>query len=207
MAALLPRGNDGRRQLDASVNEATRGGGAGMAPQVRAQAPAVAGPPGAPADSSVALWRWIPDDQLPDSPLSLWLDQYGDYTQSPRSKGAHRRRGRDRRRLHRLCHRLRAEAAHPALDVALVEARTAGYGASGRNGSFAMTVVGLGFGTTAMLRGKKFLTKAHTYMMSAVDELEAFIDREKLDCDKIRPGFLRVATPTATSSACRSRSR
>jgi glycine/D-amino acid oxidase-like deaminating enzyme len=45
-----------------------------------------------------------------------------------------------------------------------------------------------------MLRGKKFFKAAHTYMERAVDELEAFIDREQLDCDKIRPGFLRVAT-------------
>ncbi len=132
---------------------------------------------------------------LPDSPLSLWLDQYGPYEAAPPVEGE-----------------LTADVAvigggftglataialkdlDPALDVAVLEARTVGYGASGRNGSFAMTVVGLGFGTTAMLRGKKFLKTAHTYMERAVDELEAFIDREQLDCDKIRPGFLRVAT-------------
>ena len=132
---------------------------------------------------------------LPDSPLSLWLDQYGPYEAAPPVEGE-----------------LAADVAvigggftglataialrdlDPALDVAVLEARTVGYGASGRNGSFAMTVVGLGFGTTAMLRGKKFVKTAHTYMERAVDELEAFIDREQLDCDKIRPGFLRVAT-------------
>ena len=31
-------------------------------------------------------------------------------------------------------------------------------------------------------------------MERCVDELEQFIDDEGLDCDKIRPGFLRVAT-------------
>ncbi len=35
-------------------------------------------------------------------------------------------------------------------------------------------------------------------MERCVDELEAFIDDEELDCDKIRPGFLRVATTPAT---------
>jgi glycine/D-amino acid oxidase-like deaminating enzyme len=84
--------------------------------------------------------------------------------------------------------------AAPDLRIAVLEAKTVGYGASGRNGSFAMTVVGLGFGTTASLRGKQFLKEAHTYMEKAVDYLDEFIQREQLDCDRIRPGFLRVAT-------------
>jgi glycine/D-amino acid oxidase-like deaminating enzyme len=57
-----------------------------------------------------------------------------------------------------------------------------------------MTVVGLGFAATAMIKGKDFLVRAHRYMMRAVDTLDELIDREALDCDKIRPGFLRVAT-------------
>ena len=132
---------------------------------------------------------------LPDSPLSLWLDQYGAYTPEPPLEAEQTAdvcvigggfTG--------LATAIALKDLEPALDVALLEAKTVGYGASGRNGSFAMTVVGLGFGTTAMLRGKKFLQRAHTYMERAVDELESFIDAEKLDCDKIRPGFLRVAT-------------
>jgi glycine/D-amino acid oxidase-like deaminating enzyme len=84
--------------------------------------------------------------------------------------------------------------AEPGLDVAVLEAREIGYGSSGRNGAFAMTVIGAGFGVTAMLKGKDFLVRAHRYMMRAVDTLDELIDREGLDCDKIRPGFLRVAT-------------
>jgi glycine/D-amino acid oxidase-like deaminating enzyme len=84
--------------------------------------------------------------------------------------------------------------ADPSLDVAVFEAREVGYGSSGRNGSFAMTVVGLGFAATGMIKGKDFLVRAHRYMMRAVDTLDELIDREGLDCDKIRPGFLRVAT-------------
>jgi glycine/D-amino acid oxidase-like deaminating enzyme len=57
-----------------------------------------------------------------------------------------------------------------------------------------MTVIGLGFGTTAMLRGKKYLQHAHRYMEQCVDRLDTFIDEAGLRCDKIRPGFLRVAT-------------
>lgn len=84
--------------------------------------------------------------------------------------------------------------ADPSLDVAVLEAREIGYGSSGRNGSFAMTVVGIGFGGTALIKGKDFLVRAHRYMMRAVDTLDELVDREGLDCDKIRPGFLRVAT-------------
>jgi glycine/D-amino acid oxidase-like deaminating enzyme len=135
---------------------------------------------------------------LPESPLSLWLAEYGDYQPGPPLAGdvvvdvavigggylglatsiALRRRG-------------------DAPSVAVLEAKTAGYGASGRNGSFAMTVMGLGFGTTAMLRGRRFLKRAHTYMEQCVDRLDAFIDEAGLDCAKIRPGFLRVATTPA----------
>ena len=64
-----------------------------------------------------------------------------------------------------------------------------GYGASGRNGSFAMTVVSLGFGTTAMLRGKESLKAAHAYMERAVDRTDELILSEGLDCTRIRPGF------------------
>jgi glycine/D-amino acid oxidase-like deaminating enzyme len=132
---------------------------------------------------------------LPDSPLSLWLDAYGDYEPRPALAG----------RLEvdvavigggftGLSTAIALKRADPALSVAVLEAMTVGYGASGRNGSFAMTVVGLGFGTTAMIRGKKFLQRAHSYMEGCVDTLEAFIDDQGLACDKIRPGFLRVAT-------------
>jgi glycine/D-amino acid oxidase-like deaminating enzyme len=132
---------------------------------------------------------------FPDSPLSLWLDTYGPYDPDPPLQGdlavdvaiigggftgiatAHE-----------------LKRAEPSLRVAVLEAKTVGYGASGRNGSFAMTVVGLGFGVTAMLRGKAFVKDAHQYMMRAVDTLDELIAAESLDCDRIRPGFLRAAT-------------
>ena len=132
---------------------------------------------------------------LPDSPLSLWLAQADAPEPEPPLRGHVEVDvaviGGGLTGLSTAC-ALRRE--DPALKVAVLEARTVGYGASGRNGSFAMTVVGLGFGTTAMLRGKRFLARAHGYMERCVDELEQFIDDEGLECDKIRPGFLRVAT-------------
>jgi len=132
---------------------------------------------------------------LPDSALSLWLDTYGPYTPEPALKGeidadvaiigggfTGLATARELRR------------AEPSLKVAVLEAKTVGYGASGRNGSFAMTVVGLGLGVSAMLHGKQFLRDAHAYMEQAVDTLDRLILDEKLECSRIRPGFLRVAT-------------
>ena len=133
--------------------------------------------------------------QFPDSPLSLWLDTYGPYTPEQELKGEAAVDvaiiGGGFTGMATACQLKRAEAG---LKVAVLEACTIGYGASGRNGSFAMTVVGLGFSTTAMLRGKQFLKDAYKYMERAVDTLDDLIQRENLDCDRIRPGFLRVAT-------------
>jgi glycine/D-amino acid oxidase-like deaminating enzyme len=89
------------------------------------------------------------------------------------------------------------KVAEPSLQVALLEAKTIGYGASGRNGSFAMTVVGLGFDVTPILLGKQRFQAAHRYMMRAVDEVDRLILTEKIECDRIRPGFLRMATTKA----------
>ena len=132
---------------------------------------------------------------LPDSSPSLWLAEYGDYRPEPSLEGeldvdaAVIGGG-----LTGMATALALKRRDPSLEVAVLEAKTVGYGASGRNGSFAMTVVGLGFGTTAMLRGKPFLRRAHGYMERCVDELDRFIDEAGLKCDKVRPGFLRVAT-------------
>jgi glycine/D-amino acid oxidase-like deaminating enzyme len=136
--------------------------------------------------------------RLPDSPLSLWLASYGPYAPEPPLRGdldvdvAVIGGG-----FAGLMTAYELRRAEPSLRVAVLEAREVGYGASGRNGSFGMTVVGLGFGTTAKLRGKVFLRDAHAYMERAVEAMDEVIARESLDCDRIRPGFLRAATTEA----------
>jgi glycine/D-amino acid oxidase-like deaminating enzyme len=133
--------------------------------------------------------------QLPESPRSLWLDTYGPYTPTASLQG-------DREvditviggGFTGVMTAYYLKIAEPSLRVAILEAKTIGYGASGRNGSFAMTVVGLGFDVTPLLLGKQRFQAAHRYMMRAVDEVDHLILTENIDCDRIRPGFLRMAT-------------
>ena len=142
--------------------------------------------------------------ELPDSPLSLWLAEYGDYSpNAPLADDVDVDVAIVGGGFLGLSTALALTTRDPALRVAVLEAKTIGYGASGRNGSFAMTVIGLGFGTTAMLRGKKYLQRAHRYMEQCVDGLDAFIDDAGISCDKIRPGFLRVATAPSYVSRLR----
>ncbi len=91
-------------------------------------------------------------------------------------------------------HLLRAE---PSMKVAVLEREIVGFGASGRNGSFAMTLMGLGIDIMALLKGKQAALEGHRYMERAVDRLGELVEEHRLDCDYIRPGFLRMATVPA----------
>ncbi|MBI4544685.1 MAG: FAD-binding oxidoreductase [Gemmatimonadetes bacterium] len=132
---------------------------------------------------------------LPEAPRSLWLDACAPYVPRPPPQ--------EEIRVDvaiigggftGLATAYELKRTDPGLRVAVLEAKEIAYGSSGRNGSFAMTVVGLGFSATAMLRGRDFLRRAHAYMMRAVDALDDLIQKEALECDRIRPGFLRMAT-------------
>jgi glycine/D-amino acid oxidase-like deaminating enzyme len=84
--------------------------------------------------------------------------------------------------------------AEPNLRVALLESHVIGYGASGRNGGFNMTLFGLTLGITAIRFGKDKAKAAHHYMERAVDYLNELVTVLGIDCDYEHPGFLRVAT-------------
>jgi len=84
--------------------------------------------------------------------------------------------------------------AHPGLRVAILEGEVIGFGASGRNGGFNMTLFGLTLGVTALRFGRRRAREAHLYMEQAVDLLRDLVRDLPLDCDYEHPGFLRVAT-------------
>ncbi|CUT01952.1 FAD-dependent oxidoreductase, partial [Candidatus Chrysopegis kryptomonas] len=56
----------------------------------------------------------------------------------------------------------------PSIDVAILESHICGYGASGRNAGFGMTLFGLTFSLTALRFGKEKALQAHRYMEMAV---------------------------------------
>ena len=84
--------------------------------------------------------------------------------------------------------------AEPNLRVVLLESDVIGFGASGRNAGFSMTLFGMTLGLTAFRFGKKKAREAHHYMERAVDYLRDLVAELKIDCDYEHPGFLRVAT-------------
>jgi glycine/D-amino acid oxidase-like deaminating enzyme len=86
------------------------------------------------------------------------------------------------------------KTAEPTLNLAVLEAETAGFGASGRNAGFVMTLFGASVALMKTLHGKERLRTAHEYMESAIAGLEAMIAEHAIDCDYERAGFLRVAT-------------
>ncbi len=82
----------------------------------------------------------------------------------------------------------------PGLKIAILESEIIGYGASGRNGGFNMTLFGLTLSITALRFGKAKAREAHQYMERSVDLLKTLVEELELDCDYEHPGFLRVAT-------------
>lgn len=86
------------------------------------------------------------------------------------------------------------KTAQPSLDVAVLESETVGFGASGRNAGFVMTLFGASLGLMKALHGDAKVRAAHDYMHRCIAGLEAMIAEHKLDCDYERTGFLKVAT-------------
>jgi len=84
--------------------------------------------------------------------------------------------------------------AEPSLNLAILEAEACGFGASGRNAGFVMTLFGSSLAAMVASHGAQRAREAHDYMVAAIDALEATIAEHKLKCDFERSGFLKVAT-------------
>lgn len=83
------------------------------------------------------------------------------------------------------------------LDVRILEGEICGFGASGRNGGFSMTLFGLTKGITKFRFGDEKAKAAQLYMEEAVDYLHDMITANNMDCDYERTGYLLVATSPA----------
>lgn len=82
----------------------------------------------------------------------------------------------------------------PGMDVRVIESDVCGYGASGRNGGFSMTLFGLTKGITKFRFSDEKAKSAHRYMEAAVDYLHDLITVNNIDCDYERSGYLLVGT-------------
>jgi glycine/D-amino acid oxidase-like deaminating enzyme len=80
----------------------------------------------------------------------------------------------------------------PSLDIAIVEAQTAGFGASGRNGGWLM---GNLLGEDRLLAGLPAEQRRASFdlLHEIPDEVELVIEREGIDCDYLKGGVLYCA--------------
>jgi glycine/D-amino acid oxidase-like deaminating enzyme len=84
--------------------------------------------------------------------------------------------------------------AEPGLRLGLFEADVVGSGASGRNGGFSMTKIGMMHSITALRFGKARAVEAHNYAERAVNLVRRTVAELGFDCDYEHPGYLWVAT-------------
>jgi len=129
---------------------------------------------------------------------SFWLDTYGEYTPNAALGGELDVDvaivGGGFTGLATAYHLRRDDAA---LRVCVLESEVIGFGASGRNGGFSMTLFGLEPAVTKLLFGAQRTVEAHRYMERAVDHVDALVREHELQSDYWFPGFLRVATTPA----------
>ncbi len=88
---------------------------------------------------------------------------------------------------------LELRKSRPDLEVAVLEAHTIGYGASGRNGGFAMTLFGLTLETTAWRFGRTRAAEALRHTRRSVRNVVDVVREEGIDCDLEETGMLVVA--------------
>jgi len=126
---------------------------------------------------------------------SFWLRAYGPYEPSPALEGT---RTVDVAIIGggytglSTAFNLRSDS--PGVTVAVLEASVVGFGASGRNGGFNMTLFGLEPAVTKAIFGQQRTVEAHRYMERAVDYVRDLVARHHLQSDYEHPGFLRLAT-------------
>jgi glycine/D-amino acid oxidase-like deaminating enzyme len=81
----------------------------------------------------------------------------------------------------------------PGLQVAVIEAETAGFGGSGRNGSWCVAGLGLTLGGLARRFGDDTARRVSRVMRDTVDEVGRFCTEEGVDASFHKSGVLRVA--------------
>ena len=99
---------------------------------------------------------------------------------------------------------LLAKERDPARDVVLLEGRTIGWAASGRNGGFCSASLTHGLANGARPLPRRDRRRWSGSGRANLDEIEATVRRYGIDCDFVRTGELTVA-PRALAAAASSR--
>src|SRR5258707_893427 len=84
--------------------------------------------------------------------------------------------------------------AAPALRIAVLERETVGYGASGRNGGFAMTLLNRGLHDMVQAFGESAAREAHRAAAASVDGIGTFTREHRVECHYEKNGLLAVAS-------------
>ena len=82
----------------------------------------------------------------------------------------------------------------PSMEVAVLEQEVAGYGASGRNGGFAITLLGRSLDDLRQQFGTAEALAAHKPVAAAVDSIGRFAKENAVDCDYEKTGIITVST-------------
>lgn len=81
----------------------------------------------------------------------------------------------------------------PETSVMILDANEIGFGASGRNGGFNMTLFGMEPEVTVLRWGKKKAIEAQSYMQNAVAYVKNLIESESLNSDYEHTGMWRIS--------------
>jgi glycine/D-amino acid oxidase-like deaminating enzyme len=83
--------------------------------------------------------------------------------------------------------------ADPALDIVLLEHKVIGYGASGRNGGFAMTMVERNIAQLLRRVGPELARAQHLAMIETLRQIHTFAEAEGIDAEITAPGLLTLS--------------
>ena len=91
----------------------------------------------------------------------------------------------------------------PELEVVLLEAGVVGHGASGRNGGFAMPLLGWDLLYAVQQLGDAPAHTAYRMMYRAVEHVKGLVARHGIDCDLESTGYLLINTCAAREDRAR----
>ena len=97
---------------------------------------------------------------------------------------------------------IRLKELEPALEIALIEARYCGYGASGRNAGMLLSWTAK-FEKLVSIAGAQEAVRLHRATREAVEQIAAFTASEGIDCELRRDGWIWTATNAAQDGAWR----